>query len=241
METAASRALPKSFAEDLADSVTWLEVPFAEKDMCKRMGGRWDADRRQWFVPAGVDRTHMRQWMKTRIHLTTCSVFHEKDLVKSRGVRWDAGEGKWYICDDMDPGAVRSMARELKRPSIVFIARGGNDVPPGPPWRASLIDDAKRSLCEEGRCVHFVRSIRTLGDSWDRVSLNGLFKNINRIDGRHGGWLKGRFRIETTPLATSAEVFDSVRKEYANAAIVGHALRGKRKSRTASHCPARAC
>ena len=29
----------------------YLDCPFNEKDMCKHIGGRWDMDTKQWYVP----------------------------------------------------------------------------------------------------------------------------------------------------------------------------------------------
>jgi hypothetical protein len=37
--------------------ITLLEVPFAEKNQVKALGGRWDAKKRKWFVPERKDLT----------------------------------------------------------------------------------------------------------------------------------------------------------------------------------------
>ena len=58
------------------------------------------------------------------------------------------------------------------------------------------------------------------GDSWDRVTVTGLFESLNRTDGRNGGWHKGRFRVCSVPLTQSRDVFEGVRTNYANAAVV---------------------
>ena len=34
---------------------TYLHVPFAEKDLAKKTGARWDKDAKLWFAPAGAD------------------------------------------------------------------------------------------------------------------------------------------------------------------------------------------
>ena len=39
-----------------------LAVPFAEKDEAKRLGARWDGERKLWHVPDGVDAAHWR-WL----------------------------------------------------------------------------------------------------------------------------------------------------------------------------------
>jgi hypothetical protein len=41
---------------------TLIAVPFAEKEMAKKLGARWNADRKSWYVPPGVDVALFRQW-----------------------------------------------------------------------------------------------------------------------------------------------------------------------------------
>ena len=33
--------------------LVYLTVPFAEKEEVKRLGGRWDGQRKSWYVPRG--------------------------------------------------------------------------------------------------------------------------------------------------------------------------------------------
>jgi hypothetical protein len=40
----------------------YLACPFAEKDNCKSLGGRWDQDARKWYVPNDVDRNKFKKW-----------------------------------------------------------------------------------------------------------------------------------------------------------------------------------
>jgi hypothetical protein len=43
--------------------IVLLNVPYAEKDEAKQLGARWDAARRKWYVPAGVDPAAFSRWM----------------------------------------------------------------------------------------------------------------------------------------------------------------------------------
>ena len=44
--------------------VTWLSVPFADKDAVKQIGGaRWNPDRRSWYLPDGVNPEPFAAWM----------------------------------------------------------------------------------------------------------------------------------------------------------------------------------
>ena len=46
----------------MADSKTYLNVPFAQKDAAKALGARWDAVNKKWYVPADKDITLFAQW-----------------------------------------------------------------------------------------------------------------------------------------------------------------------------------
>lgn len=39
-----------------------LAVPFAEKDEAKRLGAKWNPERKVWFVPAGLDTAPFIRW-----------------------------------------------------------------------------------------------------------------------------------------------------------------------------------
>lgn len=43
--------------------ITFLNVPFKEKDEAKALGARWNPERRLWFVPAGADITLFQRWL----------------------------------------------------------------------------------------------------------------------------------------------------------------------------------
>ncbi|KAI9024660.1 hypothetical protein DFJ74DRAFT_767219 [Hyaloraphidium curvatum] len=45
-----------------SDERVYLDVPFEEKDLAKRRGAKWDPERRQWYVPAGVDPARLEHW-----------------------------------------------------------------------------------------------------------------------------------------------------------------------------------
>ncbi|MDT4839796.1 DNA primase TraC [compost metagenome] len=40
-----------------------LTVPFAEKNEAKRLGARWDAERKLWYVPDGLDAGVFKCWL----------------------------------------------------------------------------------------------------------------------------------------------------------------------------------
>lgn len=42
-----------------------LKVPFAEKDEAKKLGARWDASRKVWYVAADADLDAFSRWSPT--------------------------------------------------------------------------------------------------------------------------------------------------------------------------------
>ena len=58
------------------------------------------------------------------------------------------------------------------------------------------------------------------GAECDRVSVNGLWSNLDRSDGRVGGWHKGRWRINAVDLERASDAFESKRASSAKAALI---------------------
>ncbi len=53
---------------------TNLQVPFAEKDQAKRLGARWDAARKLWYVENAADLSPFTRWLPiTQIAQMTAS------------------------------------------------------------------------------------------------------------------------------------------------------------------------
>ena len=50
-------------ARDDNQSRVYLNVPYAEKDAARRLGARWDASRRKWYVPDGSDLGPFQRWL----------------------------------------------------------------------------------------------------------------------------------------------------------------------------------
>ena len=61
----ATRSIPKKGARSISGmppGSTLLAVPFAEKDAAKKLGARWNAERRSWYVPPGVNVSLFSRW-----------------------------------------------------------------------------------------------------------------------------------------------------------------------------------
>jgi|EP00966_Prymnesium_polylepis_P330804 hypothetical protein len=85
---------------DMSDSITWLEVPFHEKDLAKGLGARWDPRRIRWYAPANTNLENLRPWLRRRIYLQCTD--EDRSVIEELGARWDRAIGSWYITDDMD-------------------------------------------------------------------------------------------------------------------------------------------
>lgn len=44
--------------------MTFLNVPYAEKDEARALGARWNPGRKRWYVPAGVALEPFQKWLK---------------------------------------------------------------------------------------------------------------------------------------------------------------------------------
>ncbi len=42
----------------------YLVVPYGEKDEAKRLGARWDQEKKQWWIPANMNRNEFKKWLK---------------------------------------------------------------------------------------------------------------------------------------------------------------------------------
>ena len=47
---------------DASDEVTYLRVPYSEKDDAKAQGAQWSPKERKWFVPPGKDLSSFAKW-----------------------------------------------------------------------------------------------------------------------------------------------------------------------------------
>ena len=45
------------------NEITFLHVPFDQKDKAKALGARWDSAEKKWFVPAGMPVQVFSQWL----------------------------------------------------------------------------------------------------------------------------------------------------------------------------------
>lgn len=108
-----------STSSPLSEAVQYLNVPFEEKDEVKALGGRYDSEKKKWYVPTGRDTTSFRKWMTFYLNVP----YQDKDTAKSLGAMWDKEAKKWSI-------------------------RGGQDFTPFQKWMEAK-EEAKEEVKEE--------------------------------------------------------------------------------------------
>jgi Domain of unknown function (DUF5710) len=57
----------------MANSKTYLNVSYAQKDAAKALGARWDAVNKKWYVPADMDITLFAKWQLQAVTLDSPS------------------------------------------------------------------------------------------------------------------------------------------------------------------------
>ena len=82
-----------------------LEVPYAEKDLAKAAGARWNRDAEFWFAPAAAELDKLEKWIVTVLDVP----FAQKDLAKAAGVR--VLLATYARLDPPDPRAVSAANR----------------------------------------------------------------------------------------------------------------------------------
>lgn len=85
-----------------------LEVPFAEKDAARRLGARWDAARRVWYLTDAENLAPFLRWMPkhlTRPHHGTGSTTTRQEKAEKR------------LTSEADAEAKRAMPGIVARPN----------------------------------------------------------------------------------------------------------------------------
>jgi antirestriction protein ArdC/phage/plasmid primase-like uncharacterized protein len=101
--------------------LTYINVPFKEKNEVKQLGGRWDRQQKSWYIPPGVDSTLFDKWTQPtgaageaeslvldkdprnnqdRIYLAV--PYGERGAAKAAGALWDKAAKSWYAGPDAD-------------------------------------------------------------------------------------------------------------------------------------------
>lgn len=95
----------------VAEQVTYVQIPFADKEKAKALGAKWDGREKSWYIPPGVNQEPFRQWLDSAVNKAQAVTdhtpatqniminvpFREKDEARSLGAKWDREQKSWYI------------------------------------------------------------------------------------------------------------------------------------------------
>lgn len=72
-------------------NLTFLEVPFEDKDEVKALGAKWHSDRKKWFVPTDKDPSLFKEWIPEYDSELTDRAIAPFYLLKSKESCWKCG------------------------------------------------------------------------------------------------------------------------------------------------------
>lgn len=70
----------------------YLAVPFEAKEIAKRLGARWDAAAKKWYINSFQPADVFDPWMLQYLNVP----FDQKDEAKALGAKWDSNRQQWY-------------------------------------------------------------------------------------------------------------------------------------------------
>jgi hypothetical protein len=95
-------------AADAADEPTWFEymADLRERQATiKALGGRFDKERRRWYVPAGLSLAPFRDYLQppepTYLELDLSTRPAHRAELKALGARYDTQRKRWYVPRDV--------------------------------------------------------------------------------------------------------------------------------------------
>lgn len=85
-----------------------LSVPFAEKDLAKKLGVRWDAEKKIWYITGDADLENFKKWVMKRpeFNIKADSFF----IADTSGSCWKCSENTQFITVGVDPGFLSDVA-----------------------------------------------------------------------------------------------------------------------------------
>lgn len=62
----------------------YLNVDYQDKDLVKRLGGRWDPTVRKWYCPRGSELAKILSWRPARVQLVERAEIHLAAALKAQ-------------------------------------------------------------------------------------------------------------------------------------------------------------
>jgi len=102
--------------------LTYINVPFREKNDAKALGARWDRQKQSWYVPRNLDLAPFAKWTQGAPNGSTADPVASQDVqerlylavpyaerleAKAAGALWDKGAKSWYAGPSGDMGKLQ--------------------------------------------------------------------------------------------------------------------------------------
>lgn len=175
--------------------ITYLSVPFREKNEAKALGARWDRERQLWCVPNGVDPEPFAKWARDAAEAKTeapaqitepkrrylAVPYGERIAAKAAGALWDRAAKSWYVGPNGDIEKLRRWLPEN--------ASGREQAPPMMPH-----EEFAETLRSVGAVVDGAHPI--MDGQKHRIHVEGDKKGekagfyVGHLDGHPAGYVK---------------------------------------------------
>ena len=136
----AERGIP----QETSQGKTWLSVAFRDKNKVKQLGARWDAERKQWYAPAGTDLEPLRPWLAEAEQARDAPEASParqddgaaRDAVEPDPSREASTERTWLNVSFEDRNEVKQLGARWDAERKQWYAPAGTDLEPLRPWLA---------------------------------------------------------------------------------------------------------
>ena len=94
----------------------YLEIPFKNKDEAKKLGAKWDNDKKNWYYfEDNINKEKLKNLEEIIEKVYLNVQYRDKDLVKKLGAKWDKNEKLWYYTLDLDSNNKLSLNKFIKK------------------------------------------------------------------------------------------------------------------------------
>jgi hypothetical protein len=116
---------PKKKAVKKAASNVYVQVPYHDRDEAKKLGCRWDNEKKSWYFQDDIDSAKIdliqQRWSNQRKpsevfrHVYVQVPFHDKDEAKNLGCKWDNEKRSWYFDSKLEFNKAQVILRKWGR------------------------------------------------------------------------------------------------------------------------------
>ncbi|KAH9158202.1 hypothetical protein AeRB84_000035 [Aphanomyces euteiches] len=96
-----------SAAPSISTANMYLDCPYIERNHAKSLGAEWDAEKKCWFVPPGLDLNLFKRWAPRAPQVSSERMYldcpiPQNFLVRGLGAQWDPDTKEWFVPPGLD-------------------------------------------------------------------------------------------------------------------------------------------